>query len=390
MFISEIELQQLNIPRYPGSFGEMKALSYITDYITAEKANYHFFTSIINYHDPDIGMIRIDDLLYEAKPYVFLRNTGKRFLKGKFYYVPRLSDLDGSVYKNGIVLIHEPLTLPNIRKVESSGVAAVITCGDLLLTNVSTQQAIICPTRTIENAQSSTFSGVRVSGAVAQAILDINPSYIEIFNEYQIVSYKYKNVICDLHGDNNSEIVIICAHYDTVKESPGALDNLSGMLILLKILTFLRNKRLSRKVRLCWFGAEEHQAECSRQYVLHQLRREKNDNHPIIVVNIDSADARLGCDQLNYIQRDKSIVMQLDLSQVGLRLVEGEYGGDDISFIEEGIPTVTFSKSSSLCDALHHRDWDTIANAGISDKSLSHQADRIVSLISPLLFTGDN
>ena len=54
-----------------------------------------------------------------------------------------------------------------------------------------------------------------------------------------------------------SEIVLLSAQYDTWPDSPGANNNGSGMVVLLKVSEWLRDARLDRTVRLLAFTTQE-------------------------------------------------------------------------------------------------------------------------------------
>ena len=66
------------------------------------------------------------------------------------------------------------------------------------------------------------------------------------------------NLIVEMEGHvDPATIVEVGAHYDTVRNSPGADDNGSGVAGLLEIARVLANHRPERTVRLCFFAAEE-------------------------------------------------------------------------------------------------------------------------------------
>ncbi|MEE8429600.1 MAG: M28 family peptidase [Gammaproteobacteria bacterium] len=67
-----------------------------------------------------------------------------------------------------------------------------------------------------------------------------------------------RNLEVVLKGTSLAEdIIVIGAHYDTVRGSPGANDNSSGVAALLEIARFLRGKILERSVRFVAFVNEE-------------------------------------------------------------------------------------------------------------------------------------
>jgi len=58
-------------------------------------------------------------------------------------------------------------------------------------------------------------------------------------------------------GELTDEIIVIGAHIDSVKESPGANDNASGVGILLELARILKEENINPTVVLIIFGAEE-------------------------------------------------------------------------------------------------------------------------------------
>ena len=384
MIISNEELIALNQPRFPGSEGEEQILKYIERYIEAEGGDHVFFSIPVDYHKPLNSDLYLNDEWFDAEPYVNFKPTENKLLKGKLYYISKIGSLDRTSCEGKIVLIDDPLSVPIVKKIESSGAIGVVTHNGLSLKDPLTDETIFHNSKRILNACSSKLAGVNISGTLARRLIEERPDEIAISNHWSHIPYICQNIVCELNGNNQNETIILCAHYDTVHDSPGAVDNLSGTLILLKIYSILKKKELSRSIRFCWFGFEEQQAECSARYTSDILNEE--NNKIILVVNVDSADAVMGCDRLHFLNRDIDVLKRLCIPKYGLREEDGEYGGDDLSFIRQGIPTVTFSKDSVISDVLHNTRWDTIENSEITDSSLNMQAQKILSLVSPLLF----
>jgi Zn-dependent M28 family amino/carboxypeptidase len=67
----------------------------------------------------------------------------------------------------------------------------------------------------------------------------------------------YHNIIGEVRGNKNSEILIIGAHYDTVPGTPGADDNASGVAGLLELARLTAVARTSRTVYFVAFTLEE-------------------------------------------------------------------------------------------------------------------------------------
>lgn len=70
--------------------------------------------------------------------------------------------------------------------------------------------------------------------------------------------HTYENLIAERRGESSPEkILIIGAHYDTVRTTYGADDNASGIAGLLGLARGLAGSRLSKTVRFAAFGLEE-------------------------------------------------------------------------------------------------------------------------------------
>lgn len=75
------------------------------------------------------------------------------------------------------------------------------------------------------------------------------------------------NVIASAPGAPAGRIVEICAHWDTVPDSPGADDNASGVAGLLEVARVLAGTPLRHGLRFCAFGEEEYGLRGSSAHV---------------------------------------------------------------------------------------------------------------------------
>ncbi|MEM7161587.1 MAG: M28 family peptidase [Bacteroidota bacterium] len=76
------------------------------------------------------------------------------------------------------------------------------------------------------------------------------------FQNFQVAHKAYKNVIASF-GAENSKRLIIGAHYDVCGIQPGADDNASGVVGLLKIAEYLKEKKLNIRIDLVAYTLEE-------------------------------------------------------------------------------------------------------------------------------------
>lgn len=85
-----------------------------------------------------------------------------------------------------------------------------------------------------------------------------------------------KNVIAELKGDNDDNVVMAGAHLDSVPAGPGINDNGSGSAALLELAEQMRKVEPVNTVRLAWWGAEESGLIGSTQYVAGLSQAEKD------------------------------------------------------------------------------------------------------------------
>jgi Zn-dependent M28 family amino/carboxypeptidase len=100
-----------------------------------------------------------------------------------------------------------------------------------------------------------------VAGSTAQVLVDF------------LVRSSY-NVIAELPGRNDDNVVMAGAHLDSVPEGPGINDNGSGSAALLEIAQSLGKLRPENTVRFAWWGAEEEGLVGSTQWVAQQSQAE--------------------------------------------------------------------------------------------------------------------
>jgi len=100
----------------------------------------------------------------------------------------------------------------------------------------------------------------------------------------------FVNIIAERSGSTMpASILELGAHYDTVKISPGADDNASGVAALLEVARILSQVTIKSTVRFCFFALEENGIDGSRYHVGQILKRNDNLDGAIILEMIGYA-----------------------------------------------------------------------------------------------------
>ena len=94
------------------------------------------------------------------------------------------------------------------------------------------------------------------------------------------------NVEATYYGENpqNDEIYIICGHYDSVEDSPGADDDGSGTVAAMAAANVMRNAEFNQTIRFVAFSGEEQGLLGSYYYVQEAVQ---NGDNIMAVLNLD-------------------------------------------------------------------------------------------------------
>lgn len=86
----------------------------------------------------------------------------------------------------------------------------------------------------------------------------LDAGYRPTRQEYEARGKSFANIEAQVTGQEfGQEIILVGAHYDTARGSPGADDNASGVAALLALCRSFSHKRLSRTLRFVAFANEE-------------------------------------------------------------------------------------------------------------------------------------
>jgi aminopeptidase YwaD len=370
-------LNGLCVDRSIGSDGEEHILEYIKKEvedlgIQTVRERFPFCAAISERSELRFGK---ETLFCSAYPCT--RDTGAVGVQGKLIYIPRISDAEDTSIKQAIILTESDFNERCKKLLVAGSAAGVITYKKGR--SQHDMPACFLP----QEPCSDLLTAIEICTTDAMRLLLSGVETVKIVMQSREQYFSTENLYALLPGQDHSQAIVICAHYDTVPLTTGAVDNLSGTLILLFLLEMLAGKTPKSDILFCWFGAEEWGCAGSRYFV-----NKAHNFTPQIscAINIDSADCILGFDELYYSCTNLQLLKRLLIPQTGLRALNQIYGGDNRPFQAIGVDTLTFSRGGKLIDALMHTKDDTLQNAGITDHSLRCAAQRILNIIYPIIF----
>jgi hypothetical protein len=154
-----------------------------------------------------------------------------------------------------------------------------------------------------------------------------------------------RNVVARIVG-TSSERIVVGAHYDSVWNGPGAVDNATGVEGLWRVAERFAGRQLERTLEFVAFAAEEVGLIGARQYIIDARERGTLDD-VVGMVNLDcigyGEKLQLLCSPAAYLDRSRAAVEQLGLDKRYEVVTElGQAAGTDhLPFIEAGIPAMS-------------------------------------------------
>ncbi|MGQ0812566.1 MAG: M28 family peptidase [Nitrospiraceae bacterium] len=214
---------------------------------------------------------------------------------------------------------------------------------------------------------------------------------------FEALGATYRNVIGTLEAQQPEPSLIIAAHFDTVKDSPGADDNASGLAVLLEVARELRTVRLGRPVQFMAFNLEEEDLLGSLAYAAYlrassreivgaivlecvgYARHEEDSQQtppgvPVAVPTVGDFLAIVGnTDSRELVSSiERSANKQVpDLKTISLvvpgkgELLPDTRRSDHAAFWDHGFPAVMLTDTANFRNPNYHQPTDTIETVNV-------------------------
>ncbi len=168
-------------------------------------------------------------------------------------------------------------------------------------------------------------------------------------------------------GIDTTGRIVITAHIDAKKGTPGAIDNATGVTVLLLLADLLREYDGPMPLEIVAFNGEDYYAVPGQMDYLASNRN--NFNRVALNINIDGVGYREGPSACSYFGLPEHIHQKAkELLESGVGIVEGEpwVEGDHSIFLQHGRPAIAVT-SAWMLEHMHdqtitHTPADTIEN----------------------------
>lgn len=145
-------------------------------------------------------------------------------------------------------------------------------------------------------------------------------------------------------GMCNSERIVVSAHIDAKKGSSGAIDNATGVAVLMLLAQILQKKPVKKGVELAAFNGEDYYAVSGQMAYINA--NQNSFENVILNINIDGAGYKTGKTAFSFFNLPSQMqTIALQVLKNNPELTEGIQWpqGDHSIFLQYGIPAIAVS-----------------------------------------------
>ena len=179
--------------------------------------------------------------------------------------------------------------------------------------------------------------------------------------------------------------IALMAHFDTYEDTPGAVDNASGVIILLLAAELLAREQPALSLEIIAFNGEDHYSAGGQMDYLQRYGQELSAIE--LAVNVDGTAYRGGKTAYSFYgcSAEKEAALRR-VFQKYHQLVEGEawYSGDHMIFVQNQVPclALTSSRMPELLTTVIHTEQDLPEL--VSPEQLLEAASALADLVRTL------
>jgi len=154
---------------------------------------------------------------------------------------------------------------------------------------------------------------------------------------------KGKNIIASL-GNNKEKKIVLFAHIDSKINSPGAIDNASGIVALLLLAKLLTEKGVDKHVEIALLNGEDYYSNPGQR--LYFIENSESLANIRLAINIDGMGYKKGSTAYSmYTTEQKLNDLADNIFKDQYQMVRGEpwYQGEHAILVQQGKPAVAFT-----------------------------------------------
>ena len=157
-------------------------------------------------------------------------------------------------------------------------------------------------------------------------------------------------------GNKNPQKIVVTAHIDAKKGTPGAIDNATGVIVLLLLSELLKNYNGNRLIEIVAFNGEDYYSVPGQ---MNYINTNKNNfNNILLNINIDGAGYKQGLSSFSLfnlpdeiLQKTQIVINQFSGITEGVQWPQGDHS----IFLQFGVPAIAVS-SQWFIDNIDNQD----------------------------------
>ncbi|MDT8390307.1 MAG: M28 family metallopeptidase [Lentisphaeria bacterium] len=383
-------------PRHGGSANEAKAAAYIHGFFAelGLRSGYDDYP-IYSFEKAEAELTTPDGHQFPCKPFPMTAGTPAEGVTGETVF---LEDADAVFLDDGVTG-RIVVTFNTFDRAAHDRFAALNPAGLVSIQSAHSQLHVAAPWRHMPESGVETIPSVCMTYSDGLALIEDRPAALTLQSKTTGEGWRAgKNVIADLPGSEpGDEVIIMCAHYDSVWTGPGAFDNGGGTAALMELARVYKEKGSKYTLRFCAFGGEEMGLWGSKSYV--QSLRDQTDadtpenareqtqlNNVRFVINLDMMGMRFGRSNaliLGHPDIAASVRLLANRRRYAIGIQEDKiYSSDNKFFNLMGIPSLSFNRMG-FANGQGHTAGDTIDNC--SPGGIAHIAQFVEAWIDDYL-----
>ena len=177
---------------------------------------------------------------------------------------------------------------------------------------------------------------------------------------------------CNVIAQKNqaaSQKIVVCAHIDAYWSTPGAVDNASGIVVLLLLAEMFQDYKGELGIEIAAFNGEDYYSAGGQMDYLHRYGQDLVKI--IVAINVDDVGYKQGQTAYSLYECPDEIEQKAHNifgNYEGIVAGEQWYQGDHMIFVQNGNPAIAFAteKLAELMAKVAHTPKDTpdIVNCG--------------------------
>lgn len=370
-------LKTMSFERFGGTKEELKCAKLIQEELKKIKLDSKlesFPVQMGNIKKAKLEVVAPFKMDIECNAYMCCANTPAKGIEADFYYFEQASEVNVKQAKGKICLVNGYVGMKLYKDFAKAGAIALISFNG----NIDFPNGYDLDRREMRK----TLAGIKNIPAVnilvkdAMMLIEKNVSKVKLTAIQETTTVKSHNVVCDIKGTEGSDVIVLTAHYDSVRFSKGAYDNATGSVCLYALADYFSKNQPKHTLRFVWCGSEERGLLGSKAYV-EKHKKELDDIK--LCINIDMIGSTLG-KRIAVCTSDMSLVNCIDYlgKVVGFPISAKQdvYSSDSTPFADADIPALSFARITPNGGGdIHHR-YDVLEH--LSDRYLFEDIDFIL------------